>query len=282
VPEDLPAGSNNGLRAYLEKAINGAISDAQQEWQSKGFSGFDTRLRRFLRSDRELSPEDLQKLLPNYTADQIAGLNDRPKKRDLSLEQIQKLFPKYTLGEIAQALEPIVMQSYGEGAVDDENGHQDADDHTAPSGYALAKASSDPVNAQRSTASQHSKRAALGPLKWTRRDNRPSLRNFYAYEKKPNKRVYGSPWVDALERHTAIRERALLEWVGRQRFTEWRMQHRSTANTGDWENGEWRSTERGRIPHGVPAPKVEDSVVRAQHFKATAETTAKDKLGVAA
>ena len=28
-------GSNNGWRAYLEKAINGAISDAQQEWQAR-------------------------------------------------------------------------------------------------------------------------------------------------------------------------------------------------------------------------------------------------------
>jgi hypothetical protein len=36
-------GSNNGLRAYLEKAIAGAISDAHRDWKSKGFARFDTR-----------------------------------------------------------------------------------------------------------------------------------------------------------------------------------------------------------------------------------------------
>jgi hypothetical protein len=70
-------GSNNGLMAYLTKAIDGAISDAHQKWQSKGFTEFDTRLRRFLRNEAN---------------------------RNASLEQIQKLFPKYTLEEITQAL----------------------------------------------------------------------------------------------------------------------------------------------------------------------------------
>jgi hypothetical protein len=32
--------------------------------------------------------------------------------------------------------------------------------------------------------------------------------------------------------------------MGLQRFTEWYMDHRSTANTGDWANGEWCSGER--------------------------------------
>jgi hypothetical protein len=74
-------GSNNGLTAYLTKAVDGAISDAQHEWQRKGFTGLDTRLRRFLRND---------------------------ENRNLPLEQIQKRFPKCTLEQIAQALEPIV------------------------------------------------------------------------------------------------------------------------------------------------------------------------------
>ena len=134
-------GSNNGLMAYLTKAVDGAISDAQHDWQRKGFAGLDTRLRRFLRNE---------------------------DNREMPLEEIQKLFPKYTLEQIALAQEPIVMQSYGEGAVDDGNGHQDADDHNAPSGYAIAAASADPINAQRSTSSQWSKRAGLGPVKWLR------------------------------------------------------------------------------------------------------------------
>jgi hypothetical protein len=52
-------GSNNDLRAYLDKAIDGAISDAQQEWQSKGFSGLDTRkklLRRLIAETGALMP----------------------------------------------------------------------------------------------------------------------------------------------------------------------------------------------------------------------------------
>ena len=133
--KEFKPGSNNGLMAYLVKAIDGAISDAQQEWQSKGFGGFDTRLRRFLRNEAF---------------------------RNMPLEQIQKLFPDYTLEQIAEAQEPIVMQSYGEGAVNDYNGYQDHDDRTTPSGYAIAAASADPANALRSTASQWSKRASLG------------------------------------------------------------------------------------------------------------------------
>ena len=171
-------GSNNGLRAYLEKAINGAISDAQQEWQSKGFSGFDTRLRRFLRSDGELSQEQLQKLYPNYTSEQIAARNEPLLKRNLSLEEIQKLFPSNTLEQIAQAMEPIVLQNYSEGAVDDGNGHQDDDEHNAPSGYALKAASNDPVNAQRSTSSRWSKQAASG-RQWPKEHGQ---RNVFAYQ----------------------------------------------------------------------------------------------------
>ena len=45
-----------------------------------------------------------------------------------------------------------------------------------------------------------------------------------------------------------------LEITGRQRFTEWRMQHVSKANTGDWVNGEWRPTERKRLTNEQPAP----------------------------
>jgi hypothetical protein len=186
-----------------------------------------------------------------------------------TLEEIQKLFPKYTLEQIALAQEPIVMQSYGEGAVDDTNGHQDADDHNAPSGYAVAAASADPVNAQRSTSSQWSKRAALGAVIWLRERTK---RNVIAYETVDSargglaygcygarigapprriqdwsyrrKRVYGSPWVDSLERQAAARDANLLKGMGLQRFTEWHMDRRSTANTGDWVNGEWRSGER--------------------------------------
>ena len=218
-------GSNSGLNAYLRKAIDGAISDAQHDWQRKGFTGLDTRLRRFLRNE---------------------------DNREMPPEEIQKLFPKYTLEQIALAQEPIVMQSYGEGAVDDGNGHQDADDHNAPSGYAIAAASSDPVNAQRSTSSQWSKRAALGPVIWLR-----TKRNVIAYETVDSarlglggqwsyrrKRVYASPWVNSLERQAAARDANLLKAMGLQRFTEWHMDHRSTANAGDWENGEWRSAER--------------------------------------
>jgi hypothetical protein len=224
--KEFKPGSNNGLMAYLTKAIDGAISDAQHDWQRKGFASLDTRLRRFLRNE---------------------------DNREMPLEEIQKLFPKYTLEQIALAQEPIVMQSYGEGAVDDENGHQDADDHNAPSGYAVAAASADPVNAQRSTSSQWSKRAALGAVIWLQH----TKRNVVAYETVDSarlglggqwsyrrKRVYSSPWVDSLERQAAARDANLLKGMGLQRFTEWHMDRRSTANTGDWENGEWRSAER--------------------------------------
>ena len=137
------------------------------------------------------------------------------------------------------------MQSYGEGAVDDENGHQDADDHNAASGCAVAAASADPVNAQRSTASQWSKRAALGAVIWLQR----TKRNVVAYETVDSARLGlggqwsyrrkqrdPSPWVDSLERQAGARDANLLKGMGLQRFTEWHMDRRSTANTGDWEN----------------------------------------------
>jgi hypothetical protein len=242
--------SNNGLRAYLDKAIDGAISDAQQEWQSKGFGGFDTRLRRFLRSGAmldNLSPLQLQKLFPHHTAEQLAGRNEENRK--LGLEEIQKLFPNYTLDEIAQAQEPIVMQPYSEGAVDDGNGYQD----DADSGYAVAAASADPVNAQRSTSSQYSKRAALG-YRWPKEH---AQRNVFAYQVSPRKRVYGSPWVDLVERYSAARDEAFLKHLGRQKFTEWKMEHRCTANTGDWdENGNWRPTEHRRLIEDGPSSRV--------------------------
>ena len=203
-------GSNNGLMAYLIKAIDGAISDAHQKWQSKGFTELDTRLRRFLRDEAN---------------------------RNMPLEQIQKLFPKYTLEEIAQAQEPIVMQTYGEGAVNDGNGHQDDDDHATPSGYALAAASGDPVNALRSSASQGSKRDSLG-YRWPREHGKRNLHGYdvvdsgrgglaygvygrcvqpWSYRRK---RAYGSLWNDLVERYAAARERALLRWMGRQRYAD--------------------------------------------------------------
>jgi hypothetical protein len=307
-------GSNNGLMAYLIKAVDGAISDAQHEWQRKGFTGLDTRLRRFLRNE---------------------------ENRNLPLEQIQKRFPKYTLEQIEQALRPIVMQSYDEGGVDDENGYQEADEHNAPSGYAIAKASGDPINAQRSTSSQWSKRAALGPAPGdviateTVDSARQGLGGVWSYRRK---RVYGSPWIDSLERRTAIYEARLLKAVGRQRFTEWRMQHRSAANTGDltfycdpvpragpslhelearetacqtWASL-WNDRARRYFPRHNPklerwledrdsglrgkysglagvdewlradSRRAADKIDRAQHFKATAETTVREKSKVTA
>jgi len=219
----------------------------------QGLWRFDTRLRRFLRSDGELSPEQLQKLYPNYTSEQIAARNEPLLKRNLSLEEIQKLFPSYTLAEIAQAQEPIIHQNYSEGSVDDGNGYQDDDEHNAPSGYALALASSDPVNAQRSTSSRWSKQAALG-YRWPEKH---AKRNVIVYEKKPNKRVYGSPWVDYVERQTALQDDALLKLWGCQKFTEYKMARCSTANTGDWdENGNWRATEHRRLEEDGPSSRT--------------------------
>jgi hypothetical protein len=224
-------GSNNGLRAYLEKAINGAISDAQQEWQSKGFGGFDTRLRRFLRAGKLPLDED----------------------RNVDLEKIQKLFPKYTLHEIAATMEPIVHQNYTEGSVDDCNGYQDDDEHNAPSGYAVAVASSDPVNAQRSTSSQWSKQAASG-RQWPKENGQ---RNVFAYQVSASKRKYGSPWIDLFGRHSTTQDAAFFKLLGPQKFTEWKMAQRSTANTGDWdENGNWRATEQRRLKEDGPSSRA--------------------------
>jgi hypothetical protein len=216
-------------------------------------------LRRFLASNSELSLEELQKLFPGYTPEQIAGLNDRSKKRDLSLEQIQRLFPKYTLEEIADAQEPIIMQSFTEGAVNDTNGYQDDDDHTAPSGYSIKAASNDPANALRSTASEWSKRAIIG-YRWPNDE-----RNVLAYQPRHNKRVFGSPFVDLVERQDAVQDEKLLKRLGRQKFTELKMARRLTANTGDWDNDEWRSYERRRFPDEGPSRNTAADAVLNEH-----------------
>jgi hypothetical protein len=256
--KDYRPGSNNGLRAYLDKAIAGAISDAQQEWQRHGFTGLDTRLRRFLRNEAH---------------------------RSWPLEAIQKLFPNYTLEQIAEAKKPFIMQSYGEGAVDDGNGFPDEND----SGHAIAAASHDPINAVsiRSSASEGSKRDSLG-RRWPRRVNERNVVGYESsgvrggiahgeYGRRVEKwsyrrdRTYAPLWNDLVEHYTVAGEETLLQQMGRQAFTEWRMEHRFTANTGEWDDGEWRSTERrqrsrrsvSKQPYPLPVAMRVDLSMRA-------------------
>ena len=109
------------------------------------------------------------------------------------------------------------MQTYGEGAVNDDNGHHDVDDYTTPSGYALAVATGDPVNALRSTVSQSSKRDILG-YRWPREHGKRNLHIFETVDSDSGKlgkklakskwtyrrkRVYGSLWNDLVECYAA-------------------------------------------------------------------------------
>jgi hypothetical protein len=167
-------------------------------------------------------------------------------------DEIQKLFPKYTLDEIAIAMGPIIHQNYSEGAVDDCNGYQDDDEHNTPSGYALKVASSDPVNAQRSTASQYSKQAASG-RQWPKEHGQ---RNVFAYQVSANKRVYDSPWIDLFEKHSDAQDAAFFKLLGPQKFTEWRMARRYTANTGDYDGTDWRPTEHRRLKEDGPSSRA--------------------------
>ena len=217
---------NNKLNAFARKGINGAIADTLKDWgNAPGFGGMDSRIQRFIRSH------------PHWPADWI-----RMKFPNFSLERI----------EWEQSTARPVTDSYSEVGEDNDGHYVFGDDGVARQ----ETPGTESLEALDSPAASGWSRKSAGGYRWREKN---ALRNGqswligYTPGHKP-RRVYGSLWDDNYQHYHDRRLSAHLKGMGRQRFTEWRMEHAPKANSGDWMNGEWHPTERKRLADEKPAP----------------------------
>ena len=184
---------NNGLNAYTQWGVRGAISDMARDWRNRtAFGGMESDIQRFLRYGERW----------NWPA-----------------EIIKLKFPKFSIEEIEWEKEVVYAiqegESYGEGGVDDEKAFDS--DH----GRQLETATDSLAAVQSLPMSQYSRGAALG-VRWKK-----ALRNVipwhlgYTKGFEPKRRsCYAPLWNDVVERDYAERDSALLKRIGRQRYAD--------------------------------------------------------------
>ena len=151
-------------------------------------------------------------------------------------------FPNFSLERIEweQSIARPVTDSYSEVGEDNDGRYFGGDDglarQEAPGTESLEALDSPAA----SDWSRESARGYRWPKEYELRNGRSWLIGYTPGHK--SRRVYGSLWDDNYQHYHGRRLSAHLRWMGRQRFTEWRMEHAPKANSGDWVNGEWRPT----------------------------------------
>jgi hypothetical protein len=179
-----------------------------RDWQNKeGFSGRDTRLRRFL-------------------------LNE--EHRRWPLEMIQRKFPKYGLEEIALELEISVTESYTESSIIDENG----DEQSLDDPIAAARSTSSLWSRQNALGyrwpEKHAERNVFGY------ETVVSARGGLAHGEfgrrvqpwsSRRERYYGSPWCDQVSEQARRAELALLARMGRRGYANWLVERSNRTDT---------------------------------------------------
>jgi hypothetical protein len=211
-------GANNGFNAYARHWIAGAISDTAANYRNAfGFAGIDGDLQRIVRSRLFQDPEWIREKYPQYTAAQI---------------------------EEAQEIARVLMRR--------NRAMPPEEFRDAQSAYRTGAIAS-LLELRPIVGGRRVKPQALWHLRgahaWV---GRVRIRN----NSYVTKYSAGSLWNDLVWRRRDERERAMMQWMGRQRYAEWLVDRKSKYGTGSacppfhFVNGKLRE---GNEP---PAPYV--------------------------